>query len=208
MLDSSTKMPNTTKKKTRQDTEPSWNPDPNVFTELLSIHKFRKYHNLCLKSSPDAPLYNVVGRISLKQAFGVELHEGADKAGPTLGVVRLHIKQQEVGVGDPNYIIEEGGDPRKRMVWESLRKPKLFSTKEFLFDYGEGKERKSYVWRRVRDLFPRPFTDMELWEVGKGNGDGDGLPLAIVSDEYSRDTQAQIIFFQAINSSILRSIYF
>jgi hypothetical protein len=182
-------MPNTTKKTTRKDAE-LWNPDPGVFTELLATHKFRKYYNICLELSPDIPLYNVVGRTSLTQAFDVELHEGADKAGPTLGVVRIHIKQQEVGVGDPNYIIEEGGDLSKRIVWESLRKPTLFSTKEFLFDYGEGKERKSYVWRRVRDLFPRPFTDIELWEVGKGKGHGDGLPLAIVSNEHSRHTRA------------------
>jgi hypothetical protein len=67
------------------------------------------------------------------------------------------------------------------MVWESLRKPRLFSTKEFLFDYGDGKERKSYVWRKVRGLFPRPFTDLELWEVGKGLKHGDGLRVAIVS---------------------------
>jgi hypothetical protein len=33
----------------------------------------------------------------------------------------------------------------------------------------------------VRDLFPRPFTDLELWEVGKGPKQGDGLRVAIVS---------------------------
>jgi hypothetical protein len=87
------------------------------------------------------------------------------------------------------------------MVWESLRKPKLFSTKEFLFDYGEGKDRKSYIWRRVRDLFLRPFTDLELWEVGKEPEDGDGLPVAIVSGPNSWGTQVQIIFFQASGSS-------
>jgi hypothetical protein len=174
-------MPDSTKKKSRKDKESDWNPNPNVFTELLVTHKFRKFHNISLESSPDDPLYNVVGRTTLSQPFDIELHEGAYKTGSTLGVVRLHIKAQEIGLGDPNYIIEEDGDPRKRMVWESLRKPRLFSTKEFLFDYGEGKERKSYVWRRVRDLFPRPFTDLELWEVGKGPEDGEGLPVAIVS---------------------------
>ena len=178
----SSKILNTTKKKTRKDTQP-WNPDQDLFTELLVTHKFRKYYNICLEASPDSPLYNVVGRTCLKQAFDIELHKGANKVGPTLGVVRLHIKQQEIGVGDPNYIIEDEGDQRKRMVWERLRKPTMFSTKEFFFDYGEGTERKTYVWRRVRDLFPRPFTDIELWEVGKGKGSGDDLPLAIVSDE-------------------------
>jgi hypothetical protein len=177
-------MPDSTKK-TRKEVESDWNLDPTVFTELIATHKFRKYHNICLESSPDTPIYNVLGRTKLSQPFDIELHEGEYKTGTTLGVVRLRIKGQEVGVGDPNYIIEEDGDPRKRMVWERLRKPKLFSTKEFLFDYGEGKERKSYVWRRVRDLFPRPFTDLELWEVGKGKEDSDSLPLAIVSCQHS-----------------------
>jgi hypothetical protein len=177
----SSKILNTTKK-TRKDIEP-WNPDQDLFTELLITHKSRKYYNICLEASPDSPLYNVVCRTNLKQAFDIVLHKGANNVGPIVGVVRLHIRQQEIGVGDPNYIIEDGGDQRERMVWERLRKPTMFSTKEFFFDYGEGRDRKTYVWRRVRDLFPRPFTDIELWEVGKEMGHGVGLPLAIVSDE-------------------------
>ena len=41
-------MPDSTKKKSRKDEESDWNPNPNVFTELLATHKFRKFHIISL----------------------------------------------------------------------------------------------------------------------------------------------------------------
>jgi hypothetical protein len=44
--DASFNMPDSMKKKSRKDKESDWNPDPNIFTELLATHKFRKFHNI------------------------------------------------------------------------------------------------------------------------------------------------------------------
>src|SRR5277367_1163833 len=84
------------------------NPNPALFYELLSTCTYRTHHIL-QPSSPLIPLYCVEKNES---PFGnkpsVKLHQGNDKSGITLGVVKLGLREHTIGLGDPDAVLEEG----------------------------------------------------------------------------------------------------
>ena len=152
--------------------------DPALFCEYIST-KATLTHQISLSTSPSTPLYSIKTHQSLsREKPSIVMHAGADKTAPVVGVVKIHLphgRHCTIGIGNPEMIIEEGGDKAERMVWEKLQTMKKWTYRWYQFEFGAEGEREVYTWRRTKDRWPRRLKDMEL-RVGK---EEDGELVAI-----------------------------
>ncbi|KAF8851217.1 hypothetical protein BDZ45DRAFT_808492 [Acephala macrosclerotiorum] len=151
--------------------------DLSLFSELKST-KTLKTHNFALNSAPSNFLYSIGLHNHYSKKPDIEVHLGADKTGPVLGVVRLQIQGIKIGIGDPDYILPEGGgDVGDRMVWEVMERLNKWKYNEYSFDYESlRKERKTYTWRRTKAFWGH-MREMELREGAKDDKEGELLAV-------------------------------
>lgn len=145
--------------------------DPAHFTELVSSCKVMgKDHIFAKSTSPSEGLYSVKHRLGPRSTQPeIELHRGRD--GATLGVVKLHIRSQEIGLGDPDCILEEEREREQDMVWETLKRCNKWNYKEYEFEFGHARERKTYTWRRTKAVLGK-MKEFELREGVKDQVNG------------------------------------
>lgn len=91
-----------------------------------------------------------------------------------MGVAKLHHKHARefvIGVGDPDVFAES--EPGKEIVWESLRRGEKWRHISHIFEFGDGKERGVYTWRRTVKYWSNCVRDMELRVGGRDEKDGE-----------------------------------
>ena len=155
------------------------NPDPSQFKELHSIRPTKK-RIYQLVDPASAPLYTIIER---DQTFNgqkpdIQVYSGADSSYPLAGVVKLHhmhAREFVVGVGDPHVVAEDG--QQGEAVWESLRRGEKWRHISHTFEFGSGKDRRVYTWRRTVKYWSNYVKDMELRVGGMKEKDGDLVAL-------------------------------
>jgi hypothetical protein len=150
------------------------NPDPALFFEFIST-KNLPIHQLFLSSNPSTPLYTIEMHEPLSSKKpSILLHTGSSKTDPVVGIVKLgsqRAKFNTIGIGNPEAVLEEGGDKSERMVWERLQRMKKWSFRWYEFEFGG----QVYTWRRTKDRWPKILKNLEL-RVGK---EEDGELIAV-----------------------------
>jgi hypothetical protein len=135
--------------------------DAAQFYELISTKKLPT-HQLSLSTTPETPLYTIEMHEPLSSKKpSILLHAGSTKADPVVGIAKLHSQRSKfntIGIGNPEAILEEGGDKAERMVWERLQRMKKWSYRWYEFEFGG----KVFTWRRTEDRWYKILKNMEL----------------------------------------------
>ena len=149
--------------------------DTSIFYELISTKKKIGAHHLSLSTTPNTSIYTVKCFERLfKQKPSILLHAGDSIASPVVGVVQLHSQRSmhhTIGIGNPETLLEEGGDKTDRVIWERLRRKTKWNYRWYELEF----EGQVYTWRRTADRWYKHLQDMEL-RVGK---EEDGKVVAV-----------------------------
>jgi hypothetical protein len=150
------------------------NPDPKLFYELISTTTLTTHH-ISQRDSPSTSLYCVRKHASFSKKPDVMIHRGNSNAGAVLGVVRLGLREDAIGIGDPDALLEEG-NVDKRMVWERLLRANKWNHKIYEFEYENGVgggARTKFTWRWTNPWFLRVPRDLELRVGSPADGEGE-----------------------------------
>jgi hypothetical protein len=152
-------------------------PNSGLFYELLSTCTYRAHHIL-QPSSPPIPLYCAERNESpFRNKPSMKLHQGNDKSGCTLGVVKLGLREHIIGLGDPDAVFNEGNRV-ERMVWERLQSMSKWSHKTYEFEFESCLgERTTYRWQWANHGFLGVPLDLELRVRSSESGEGEILAL-------------------------------
>ncbi len=150
---------------TTQDVELN---NPKLFTHLRAQKGNRlKMGTLSLSTSPETPIYNILIHNFKPSNPSIVLVRSASP-NTVLGVVKLHGKSTEIGIGDPNYILDESDASRaeKEMIWEKLVLLNRWNFRDYEFEWGQAGDRKVFGWYRTKSWLGTMMA-MELREKGK-----------------------------------------
>lgn len=155
------------------------NPDPALFTELVSRKMFRHY-NIGRPDPDTTQLYFIRNCETLRKSkFDLTVHRGTSQEGEILGVTKRHRKGWTIGIGNPAGEIEG-----KAIPWEELGRPEKFSHKVYFFDFGTGAQRKTYTWRKSYATLRR-LKSMDLRVGGVDDEEGELVARWVNSSRWS-----------------------
>ncbi|KAG9247159.1 hypothetical protein BJ878DRAFT_493838 [Calycina marina] len=159
------------------------NPDPRTFKTLVCDKSptkriYQLYSPFC--TAPET-LYTIIeaDRTFRASKPDIRLFAGTDKTAPLAGVVKLHshhAKEYVLGIGDPD-VLGEAVCAGKGVMWESLRRAEKWRFGTYVFEFGGGKARRMYTWRRTVRYWSRFVKDMELRVGGVDESEGEVVAL-------------------------------
>jgi hypothetical protein len=165
------------------------NPDPLTFKEYLSSAKLASITKqsvpssskekaakisqyITLATAPESPVYTIKSRVIPHGKPDLELHLGPDLDCPVAAVGRIHVRNHSFGIPSETQredVLTKGGIGEEFMTWENIKRVTTWTEKVYGFEWGVGRNRKSYTWLRTKPTGAMGRLDMKELELRVGN---------------------------------------
>ncbi|KAH8816916.1 hypothetical protein F5884DRAFT_777895 [Xylogone sp. PMI_703] len=167
--------------------------DLSLYHEIQVENSFPT--NLVLKftsSSTSRPQIHVENSCISPSKPSVTLRQ-SDKNGPVLAIFKLGwARNNTFGLGDP---ISNSGS--KEVVWEGMRKTSNWRHGTWQFEFGNGRERRTYVWQRTSQFFLADQPNLELRPASQENSgrQEETEPLGVYTGRQGFATKRRGVFY-------------